>query len=418
MSLLAALCLLAACQEDKGPDLWIQTTGQQSYHVDQSSNKLLIPILSNGDWEATSDADWVSFGQVSGNGNDTLQVNVAPNNLPQVRQATITIALSNANGALALEVRQNAASLLIGYPSVEKGAGYSYDATADYCEGMKYQIFDLAYMDYRQITDGKVTYVTDDNTATVEEEYVFASSEEELSRQISANCSVGLDVAVVFKADLTGQLDYTHIEAKETQFAMKRTKRVVYTRDIQYRNVVSDVIKGDSALFAPGFLADWKKLQKMNNSRVSETEIQSFLDKWGVCFVARSMLGGSIDFEMEIDKSVLTESLTIDVALNATAVQVINADAAVSYQEAYSKVKEHYRKFLQVKGGDAQVISILNSGGSINSDMYKQWLESISFDQVYAGNTNVVLMDAKLVSMAQLFTGQVAETMNRLINKK
>lgn len=418
MSLLCALCLLAACQKEEGPDLWIHTTGELSFRVDQNQNALQIPISSNSDWEASSSADWVSFDTTSGNGSATLQISIAANKQPQIRQATVSIALTKGDDVLTLEIKQNAASMLIGYPSVEKGAGYSYDATADYCEGMKYQVFDIAYMDYRQMTDGKNLYVVDDNTVTVEEEFVFANSEEELSRQISANCSVGLDVFVVFKAGMTGQLDYTQIEAKETQFALQRTKRVVYSRDIQYQNVVSDVIKGDSALFAPGFLADWTKLQKMNKTGVSESQIQTFLDKWGVCFVARSMMGGSIDYEMEIDKSVLTESLTIDIAASATAAEIIKVEGNGGYKETYEKVKEHYRKYLHVKGGDAQIVSILNTGGSIDQAMYNQWINSISFDQVYAGNTNVVLMDAKLVSMAKLFTGQVAETMDKLINKK
>lgn len=418
MGLLCALCLLAACQKEEQPDLWIHTTGEQNFRVDQNQNVLQIPISSNSDWEASSSADWVSFNTTSGNGSATLQISIAANKQPQIRQATVSIALTKGDDVLMLEIKQNAASMLIGYPSIEKGAGYSYDATADYCEGMKYQVFDIAYMDYRQMTDGKNLYVVDDNTVTVEEEFVFANSEEELSRQISANCSVGLDVFVVFKAGMTGQLDYTQIEAKETQFALQRTKRVVYSRDIQYQNVVSDVIKGDSALFTPGFLADWTKLQKMNETGVSESQLQYFLDKWGVCFVARSMMGGSIDYEMEIDKSVLTESLTIDIAASATAAEVIKVEGNGGYKEVYEKVKEHYRKYLHVKGGDAQIVSILNTGGSIDYAKYQEWLESISFDQVYAGNTNVVLMDAKLVSMAKLFTGQVAETMDKLINKK
>ena len=134
--------------------------------------------------------------------------------------------------------------------------------------------------------------------------------------------------------------------------------------------------------------------------------------------MARSMMGGSIDYEMEIDKSVLTESLTIDIAASATAAEIIKVEGNGGYKETYEKVKEHYRKYLHVKGGDAQIVSILNTGGSIDQAMYNQWINSISFDQVYAGNTNVVLMDAKLVSMAKLFTGQVAETMDKLINKK
>ena len=198
-SLFCALVLFIACEKEDKPILWIHTAADLNYHVEQSGNTLQIPISSNSDWTVSSSADWISFDKVGGQGFASLQINIAPNKLPQIRQAVVSVALAEGEGVLMFEIKQNAASLLIGYPGIEKGAGYSYDVTADYCEGMKYQIFDIAYMDYRQMTDGKSLYVADDNTATVEEEFVCANTEEELSRQISVNCSIGLNVAEVFK---------------------------------------------------------------------------------------------------------------------------------------------------------------------------------------------------------------------------
>ena len=186
---------------------------------------------------------------------------------------------------------------------------------------------------------------------------------------------------------------------------MSRTKRIIYSRDIQYRNVLADVMAGDKELFAAGFYVDWKKLQDMNESsgRVDEQAVTRFL-------------GGSIDYEMEIDKSVLSESLTIELALEASLAGIIEADAGGKYVETMKKIKEHYRKYVHVKGGDVQAISILNSGGSISQTDYKGWLESISYDRMIAGNANVALIDVKLVAFTELFTGKVREEIKRQIN--
>ena len=282
---------------------------------------------------------------------------------------------------------------------------------------MLYQVFDITHMDYKQMLNGKF-YVMDDNEAMVEEEFVTGKTEEEISQQISANASIGLDLVKVFQAGLTGSVDYSKLEAKSTQFAMSRTKRIIYSRDIQYRNVLADVMAGDKELFAAGFYVDWKKLQDMNESsgRVDEQAVTRFLKKWGACFVSRSCLGGSIDYEMEIDKSVLSESLTIELALEASLAGIIEADAGGKYVETMKKIKEHYRKYVHVKGGDVQAISILNSGGSISQTDYKGWLESISYDRMIAGNANVALIDVKLVAFTELFTGKVREEIKRQIN--
>ena len=81
------------------------------------------------------------------------------------------------------------------------------------------------------------------------------------------------------------------------------------------------------------------------------------------------------------------------------------------------KIKEHYRKYVHVRGGDAQSISILNSGGSITKEGYKEWLESISYDRMNASNANVALVDVKLVAFTELFTGKVREEMKSQIDR-
>lgn len=361
-SVFLILCLLTSCSKDE-MELLLETPDQTDYLIDRDGHELSISVASNAEWVVSVDAEWLTVNRAEGTGNADVTVNIGANPVPERRYATISVCLKRSDKMFAVNVVQNGASRLLGMPSVEKGAGYSYDVSADYCTGMLYQVFDITHMDYKQMLNGKF-YVMDDNEAMVEEEFVTGKTEEEISQQISANASIGLDLVKVFQAGLTGSVDYSKLEAKSTQFAMSRTKRIIYSRDIQYRNVLADVMAGDKELFAAGFYVDWKKLQDMNESsgRVDEQAVTRFLKKWGACFVSRSCLGGSIDYEMEIDKSVLSESLTIELALEASLAGIIEADAGGKYVETMKKIKEHYRKYVHVKGGDVQVISILNSG--------------------------------------------------------
>lgn len=413
--ILLLLWLLASCSKDEML-LLLETPEQTEYLIDRDGQEFSIPVTSNAAWTVSSDAEWLTTDRAEGTGDGIVTVRINANPIPERRYASVSIRLKGSDRMFAVNVVQNGASRLLGLPSIEKGAGYSYDVSADYCTGMLYQVFDIIHMDYKQMLNGKF-YVMDDNETTVEEEFVVGKTEEEISQQISANASIGLNLIEVFKADLTGSVDYSKLEAKNTQFAMSRTKRIVYSRDIQYRNVLADVIAGDTALFTPGFAADWKKLQKLNvSSGDITTSVTRFLKKWGPCFVSRSCLGGSIDYEMEIDKSVLNESLTIELAAEASLAGIIEADAGGKYQEVMTKIKERYRKYVHVKGGDVQSVSILNSGGSITQKGYKNWLESISFDRVSAGNANVALIDVKLVAFTELFTGKVREEVKRQID--
>ena len=256
-SVFLILCLLTSCSKDE-MELLLETPDQTDYLIDRDGHELSISVASNAEWVVSVDAEWLTVNRAEGTGNADVTVNIGANPVPERRYATISVCLKRSDKMFAVNVVQNGASRLLGMPSVEKGAGYSYDVSADYCTGMLYQVFDITHMDYKQMLNGKF-YVMDDNEAMVEEEFVTGKTEEEISQQISANASIGLDLVKVFQAGLTGSVDYSKLEAKSTQFAMSRTKRIIYSRDIQYRNVLADVMAGDKELFAAGFYVDCRK---------------------------------------------------------------------------------------------------------------------------------------------------------------
>ena len=154
----------------------------------------------------------------------------------------------------------------------------------------------------------------------------------------------------------------------------------------------------------------------MNRSgRDNEQAVTRFLKKWGPCFVSRSCLGGSIDYEMEIDKSVLSESLTIELAAEASLAGIIEADADGKYVETMKKIKEHYRKYVHVKEGMCRRY-LYSTPGVASAKPTIRLVGSISYDRMIAGNANVALIDVKLEAFTELFTGKVREEIKRQIN--
>ena len=412
--LLILTALLTACSQS--PSFVEPTLTEVS--IRGNAQHMAVPLTGHDSWHAEPDVEWITPEQQNGEASqDTLYMHSEANPTATTRMGTITIHYATPTIPTQLvQVNQYEATQLIGKPGIEKAAGYSYDVTAKYLEGMRYQIFDITYMDYKQHFQ-RTHYVEDDNELQSTEEVVTGKTEEALSQQISANASVGLDM-LIFEAEMTGNVHYTQLEEAKTAFAMKRTKRLTYTRDIHYANVLADVIKGDTRLFTAGFYADWKELQEMNDKAEapSTTRLKSFLEKWGKAFVARACLGGTLDMEIEIEEKMLSQSLSIELALEASLAGVINGEVGGKYQQIQEEIKGHYRRYVHIRGGDAHTISILNAGGNITPEQYKIWLNSI-YNSDDPSACKVALVDVKVVSIAQLFTGKVKEALDRLINQ-
>lgn len=416
--------LFAACnnEEEIESNLYLHLEESEVIVVHATGGEYKIPVSSNSDWQVETTAQWLKVNTQEGHGNDTLYLFIQQNPTTDIRKAQLNIKLKANQQQAGVTIQQQVNTDLIGIPGIEKGAGFSYDVLSEYCQGMRYQIFNLTRMDYLQQIYGK-TYVMDDYSTQMEEEYQEGKTEKEISQKFSANASIGLDL-LVFNADISAGFSYSQLSAEKTVFGMKRSKRIVYSRDIQYQNILASVLseEKDSTLFSPGFLKDWKKLQSINAipGEVPKISIYNFIDKWGICFVARSVLGGTIDYEMEIDETVIGKELGIGGAVEASLCFIINADASVKYAETMKKIKGRYRYCIRVRGGSPGYVSILNTGGTLDTKDYTRWLNSLNL--IKQGNTfvaseKVALIDVKLVSIAELFTGKVKTALTEYINQ-
>ena len=311
-------------------------------------------------------------------------------------------------------------SKLLAPPGFERGVGYCYATRAAYLEGVTFNIFNLNYLDSIQYVKG-LNFVSDDYTPYSEEQIITGETRSAVSKQLALSASVGANF-IVADIQVSGNYSKGSVQESESVFAMKRTKRVAYCRDLQYKNVIMYYKEtGDSMVFAPGFYADWKKLEgnNTNQSNVSNKMVLDFVNKWGRGFVARSFMGGVLEYTMQIDKSVLSSNMSAEMALNASVGIIIGVDASASVStEEFQKVsRDRYSMDIHVRGGNVQAVAEVLSGAATSPKGIREWLQSVNFSPTPESDQLKLcaMTDVKIASIANLFTGKVQEQMNYIL---
>jgi len=311
-------------------------------------------------------------------------------------------------------------SRLLAPPGFERGVGYCYATGAEYLEGVTFNIFNLNYLDSIQYVKG-LNFISDDYTPYTEEQIITGETRSAVSKQLAVSASIGVNFIV---ADIKVSGNYTKgsVQEKQSVFAMKRTKRVAYSRDLQYRNVIMYYKEtGDSMVFAPGFFADWKKLEGNNTNQadVSNQDVLNFVNKWGRGFVARSFMGGVLEYTMQIDKSVLSENMSAEVALNASIglIAGIEASSSTKTEKFQTVSRDRYSMDIHVRGGNVQAVTEVLAGNASSPQGIREWLESVNFPPVPDNEQlkTCALTDVKIASIAYLFTGKVQERVNYIL---
>lgn len=305
--------------------------------------------------------------------------------------------------------------------SMERGAGYGYATRAQYCLGTTFRLFNLERLDEIQ-QEGNYNFVSDDFSPCSEEQVLTGDSKNSLNKQLSVNA--GIDVNFIL-ADFNAEVDYGKTETSMSQnsFAMKRTKRIVYVRDLQYRNIIQYYkMTGDSTVFSPGFWPEWKALESYNdrNEEVSGNLVREFVSKWGKGFVARSFMGGCMDFTLKIDTICLKGDMNLSFALEASAGFILGASAEANsnYQRFEKEAHGRYSMEVSVRGGNVALVATMMNGVRPEPRDITGWLESLNLtpdspDQDFARCT---MVDMKIASMANLFTGRVRDKINYVLN--
>ena len=311
-------------------------------------------------------------------------------------------------------------SRLLAPPGYERGVGYCYATGAEYLEGVTFNIFNLNYLDSIQYVKG-LNLVSDEYTPYSEEQIITGETRSAVSKQLALSASVGANF-IVADIRVTGNYSKGSVQESESVFAMKRTKRVAYCRDLQYRNVIMYYKEtGDSMVFTPGFYADWKLLEG-NNTRQDDVDnemVLNFVNKWGRGFVARAFLGGVLEYTLQIDKSAISENQSLEMALNASVGLIVGVDASTSTQtQDFQKIsRDRYSLDIHVRGGNVQAVTEILAGTNSSPEGIKEWMQSVNFSPTPDSDQLKIcaLTDVKIASIASLFTGKVQDRVNYIL---
>jgi len=306
--------------------------------------------------------------------------------------------------------------------SANKGAGYSYMPGGEYCDGALIQLFNLLTLDSIQHATG-VRLITDIVFPQTYQEVITADSESEITNKLVVNASVGMQFESVKSKKKGGGsvsvgVGKGHEEKSKNKFALKRLKTTQFTREIHYMNIMALLEKATTReerqkLLSPGFLSVQETFAKdiaaAAGNQTKQYEIcDRFLEQIGPCFVSKSAMGVTLDYQISVDSTLLRDTLGVKVALEAsfqTQVKNKSVGGEVTFDIGVSKeakeLKSKTTATVKVRGGDVSKVCILITGGQLDESDITSWQNSCT-------PTRAVMVDMALVPIYALIANAYA----------
>lgn len=374
-------------------------------------------IHTNGDWSLQSTVPYIVPLTQHGNGDAVVKVYVG-NNWQDARQGDLVLTSDDATQAETAVIRRasitqtadSSLSCIANNFSPNKGAGFSYIPSTDYSLGVNMELFNLAKLNELQEEYG-YNFISDNLYPGVIDEVLTAESEQALQNLLSISASLTLDFSLV-AAKVAGTYTTQEVSDNQTQYAMERIKAYDYTREINYMNIIAVAEHNPevrTSIYAPGF---YKLLQSFIadiNAAATDTAVtnpicKEFLSVCGPCFISKSVMGCSLDYQIAISKDSLTEGMTLggalEVALTICGVKV-SLGGSGQYDNYATTIQNSTQSKVTVRGGNVGLVNILATNGTVQNEQVVLWQQSIE-------PKNCVLIDMDLVPIYSIILDQKA----------
>jgi len=423
---------MAGGANSNAPLTILGTPGDGLVNTGSSYGEYTAFINVPGKWSVATSKGLANIYPSEGEGPTTAVVQVGEN-WGDVRENVLTL---NAQGAITRgggenENKYNLSIVQSSNPSMDsistifssnKGAGYSYMPGGEFCDGAMIPLFNLATLDSMQRATG-VRLISDMVFPQTSQEFISANSEEAIVKSLTVNASLGLNLGNV-KNKGTGSgsvgvdVGKSHEEKSINKYALKRLKTTQFTREIHYMNIMSLLEQTSSPdmqekLLSPGFLAVQKRFAKeiaavKGNTTKQYVICDRFLGEVGPCFISKSAMGTSLDYQISVDSTALRDTLTVKVALEAsfqTNIKTKQVSGDASFDIGVSKeatdLKSKTTATVKVRGGDVSKVCILVTGGQLDDSDVTAWQNSCT-------PTRAVMVDMVLIPIYVLITDEYA----------
>jgi len=130
---------------------------------------------------------------------------------------------------------------------------------------------------------------------------------------------------------------------------------------------------------------------------------KSFVDEIGPCFVSKSVMGCVLDYYISMDKSLVTDTMSVSGALDIKFQTSVSVTGDGAYDDNKKNSVKNVEAKINVRGGDVSQVSILTTGGTLENEDLLAWQQSIE-------PKSAVMIDMKLVPIYLLISDQAAKT--------
>ena len=382
--------------------------GQQISSVSADMGTYYLDIKTNGVWYIeTPDNMEFTPTKMTGTGSARVPVLIG-NNWAEARQLSYNVKFIDENGQMRAAgdggqtVNQESSTNLAGFKEIVNSnifVGYGYNPTKssipELCTGI--EIFNMATL------KSNADLVINSLSPQAKETYTYAHSESALDKIIGVSASPGGNFGPVKLDSLGVSVDVTRIDHTGSTTMQKSLNRSVYSRELLWANATTDANKK----FVETNLSNGFKYYKqrfIDQLKAAQTDAakkqvaEEFFKVVGTHFIEKAMLGCEFAYRMTIDSTKVKKATEVKAALDfkwqqqvkdttgldsvaMAKAQAQNANlknfvfkANVQVTDSERKASESTKASVKARGGDIELVSILNTGGSLIADDFAKWL--------------------------------------------
>lgn len=356
--LISLTLVLAACSKDEASPPQLTSAARSTY--DSSCQTDTIRFRTSGTWTASTDAEWFTLVETEGDGDGAIPVYIQQNDDEQQRQGVVTITTADGQ-TLQVGLTQNVPDENgLSYVDLPKtfGLGWGYDMSTDIADyqGLRGQVFDA-----EELKKFRKNILQEETSTFTGLTYETGETHSELQTNMGGRFAGSVDLFIA-GASISVQYNNKKTETNDTRYVWCReTKcvKVAYLNNPDYGSY--KFIRQCTTSSFRNAVRDWSP--------------EEIVNQFGTHVVARSALGGKLDYYFTMSKSVKTEIETIITDIKVKILFVKKAWTEKD-EKRWQEVNQSFTARFKVNGGG-------DVGKSLNDELEKTANRGIPFEKPY-----------------------------------
>ena len=310
--------------------------------------------------------------------------------------------------------------------SAIRGAGYTYKDNESYCVGTNMEVFNM-----RSLRDMEkkynTSYIADDYIPATMQKFFYSESVNALKDSLSLDIGIGVG-AGMFSVDLEVGFNKKNFSTTKNYYSLMSLKQSYFSRDLNYLNLREKVANAVAAsplaktfasvdadslakvvpffreAYAPGFsdvMQNFiRRIHAAPSAFIASGICREFIEEVGPAFVARSVLGCSLDYYNTTRMDSVSNSLDVKVALELSVqIKFINISTSISteYKDAAEKSSRNSESNIKARGGNVSLVTAFTTGqqATIDATTLRDWQKTVT-------PKDAALIDIRLVPIYEV----------------